>query len=129
MSANSQNWDLRHRFCQRWDRWIDYSDMNILRRAQMTLHRWCERECGDGSSWYIERDETTGKTYNVNHETGRRYRCPDLETGALNRIQSICSKCGLHWYYQTDPRGCALYISPEPLNCQNYSSKGFPVVA
>lgn len=134
-----------------------------LRRAEMTLTRWGERECGDGSDWAIERDSessyvctqcgqrgygkhaetchcencgdiapvrhvATGKPFNVYHGPGksRRYRIPDLESGALRRVAAICDNLGLHWYHQTDPRGCALYIATEPLSDQNYSTRGVP---
>ncbi len=51
---------------------------------------------------------------------------PDRERGALARIEKVCKAADLHYYHQTDPRGCALYVSAEPLNDQNYSSKGIP---
>lgn len=103
-----------------------------LRRAQLTLHRWAELECGDGHA-YIERDEATGRP-RIYRE--RRFlapndpRCwspiPDRERGALARVAAVCKAAGLHYYHQTDPRGCALYVAAEPLTDQNYSSKGVP---
>jgi hypothetical protein len=88
-----------------------------LRRIEMTLHRWCEQECGDGNdfaSWAIERDDTTGKPYRcVYPHTGKMHRTPiaDREAGALRRLNTIMIRHpGLHYYYQTDCRGCALYI-------------------
>jgi hypothetical protein len=95
-----------------------YSETETLRRAEMTLHRWHELECGDGNdygtSWSIERDETTGKPYMVTHyrdgKTSRR-SYPDKEKGALRRISEVLKrKDGLSFYQQGDPRGCALYI-------------------
>lgn len=93
----------------------------------MTLHRWYELECGTGNdttTWAVERDEETGRTYMSIHLSGgkvikRRY--PDYETGAIRRIEQVCKEAGLHYYLQTDPRGCALHVSNEPLNDQNYS--------
>jgi hypothetical protein len=34
-----------------------YDEAVSLRRIEMTLQRWAERECGDGSDWAIERAE------------------------------------------------------------------------
>jgi len=91
-------------------------EANTLRRAEMTLHRWGELECGDGNdyaSWCLERDETTGKPYLVTYpHTGKSYRRPvaDRERGALRRVEAVCKRAGLSYYHQTDPRGCALYI-------------------
>lgn len=109
-----------------------YNAARTLRRAQLTLHRWAELECGDGHA-YVERDEATGKP-RIYRE--RRYlapndpRCwsaiPDREAGALRRVAKVCKEVGLHYYHQTDPRGCALYVSTEPLTASNYSSKGIP---
>lgn len=110
-----------------------------LRRASLTLHRWHELECGDSNtyaSWALERDEATGAPYMVtyyhapkathllNVPTRRRY--PDKEKGAIKRIQAVCKELSLHYYIQSDPRGCALYISREQLTCQNYTN-GVPI--
>ena len=67
-----------------------YEEVEKLTRIQKTLHRWCERECGDGSGYYIERDEETGKTYNrTDMDSDKRYATPDRETGALRRLKEI----------------------------------------
>lgn len=101
---------------------------SILRRAERTLHRWSEQECGDGNayaSWAIERDETTGKPYRVTYpHTGATYRTriADAEKGALKRVGKVCTALGAHFYYQTDPRGCALYVSMEPLTANAYTN-------
>lgn len=97
-----------------------YDEAAALRRIEMTLQRWAERECGDGSNWAIERDETTGRPFNVYHGEGRsrRYAIADREAGALRRCAAIIaarnarnSDAGpLSFYHQGDPRGCALYI-------------------
>lgn len=115
---------------QRREIFIDWDDTATLRKAQKTLHRWAELECGDGNdyaSWAIERDEKTGKPYMVTHSHNgypRRERIADRETGALKRVAAVCRASGLHYYHQTDPRGCALYVAREPLTDQNYSSAG-----
>ena len=92
---------------------ITADDADSLRRIEMTLHRWAERECGDGSNWCIERDEVTGKPFNVYHGEGkaRRYPIADRESGALRRLGIIMARHpDLLAHHQTDPRGCALYI-------------------
>lgn len=104
---------------------LDQAD--ILRRAQMTLHRWGELECGDGNdyqSWSIERDEKTGKPFMCHYpHQGRAYRraIPDRERGALERVKRVCAQLGLHYWHQTDPRGCSLYVSRETLTDSTYN--------
>lgn len=91
---------------------ISYEDASALRRASMTLRRWYEGECG-GDSWAIERDEISGKPYRVYYggQHPVRYPIPDRERGAEASIRAILSRYpGLTPYYQTDPRGCALYL-------------------
>lgn len=106
---------------------LSFDEANTLRRAEKVLQRWAELECGDGndySSWSIERDEQTGISYKcIYPHKGemRRYRVADREAGALRRIKAICQAHGLHFYHQTDPRGCALYVSNEPLPDHNYT--------
>jgi hypothetical protein len=106
---------------------LSFAQANTLRRAQLTLRRWYELECGDGNdyaSWAIERDETTDKPYMVRYpHDGKphRSRIADREKGALARIERICESEGLTYYHQTDPRGCALYVSREPLPDNDYT--------
>lgn len=98
-----------------------YSETETLRRAEMTLHRWAERE----ANGEVERDEKTGKVHAVNPNTGerRRYTVPDRETGAWKRVLrtlehrnqrlEILDQANydeLIPYHQTDCRGCALYL-------------------
>lgn len=112
---------------------VTLDDAATLRRASLTLTRWAELECGDGNdyaSWAIERDETTGVPYMVTYpHTGasRRRRIPDREAGALRRVRAVCERVRLHWYHQTDPRGCALYVAAEPLTASDYSGRGVAV--
>ena len=112
---------------------LSFDEVNTLRRAELTLQRWAELECGDSNdwgSWVIERDENgEGVPYMVRHhyrhgngkDTVSRTKIADKEAGALRRIQAICKAHGLHFYHQTDPRGCALYVSNEPLPDHNYT--------
>lgn len=121
---------------------LTYEQANTLRRAPVTLHGWCELECGnnnDYASWSIVRghkikgeftydDDGTPFIERHNHNENKARYSPvrDREKGALKRIKAVCNLAGLHFYYQTDPRGCALYVSREPLTDQNYSSLGVP---
>lgn len=108
---------------------LTMAQANTLRRAELTLHRWGEMECGDQYGNAIERDETTDKPYMTSEYGARwsltnsyrtRHAIPDREKGALRRIAALCTEIGAHYYHQTDPRGCALYISAEPLTDSAY---------
>ena len=91
---------------------VTTEEIHALLRCERALTRWSCRECGDGSDWAIERDETTKKPFNVYHGAGksRRYPIRDLEAAALKRANAICSLHELTAYHQGDPRGCALYV-------------------
>ena len=93
------------------------ADANTLRRCELTLQRWAEKECGDGSNWAIARDEQTGKPFNVYHGPGKshRYAIPDREAGALRRARAVAESYGLAIYHQTDCRGCMLYVGPKEM--------------
>lgn len=117
---------------------IGYDDAMILRRAEMTLSRWSELECGDSDnykSWSVERDEMTNKPYMVirpyTSNKASRYPIADRETGALKRVEQLLTEKypSLTYYHQGDPRGCSLYVMRKKdvngLNISaNYSSKG-----
>lgn len=161
MTARNDTISLQHRLVNAGIP-ATFDDANELRRAQLTLHRWSELECGDGDdykSWSIEREEVfrtgDGRTFKTQNEatayvgrvaerTGkilavelaegapymcvyphkgesRRYRIADRELGALRRVFSLCKRLGIDFFYQTDPRGCALYVSREVLTDQNYT--------
>ena len=130
-TASQQTSEIQARM-QRRGIVLAFAEINTLRRAEITLQRWAEQECGDSNdfaSWAIERDEETGIPYRVTypHKGGtRRYRVADKEAGALKRVKAICAAHNLHFFHQTDPRGCALYISTEPMTDSNYSN-GFAV--
>jgi ketosteroid isomerase-like protein len=105
---------------------ISVLDAQKLRRAQLTLRRWAELECGDSNdyqSWCIVRDDD-GSTWHESYpHNGKMRRSParDLERGALKRVAKLCTETGLHYYHQGDPRGCALYVSREPLTDTTYN--------
>ena len=103
-----------------------YDEAASLRRIEMTLQRWAERECGDEHGNCIERDEVTGKpfaTYDKGSAGARgRYAIADREAGALRRLKSIVAarnardyvggECvnPVAAYYQGDCRGAMVYI-------------------
>ena len=114
---------------------LSLADARILRRAEMTLHRWDEQRCGwstpgpYGASIALVRDEDgdglpyleihpNAPTYHGHAFKTRWERVPDRERGALKRIKAVCKKYAapngspLKYYHQSDPRGAALYISP-----------------
>lgn len=121
LSAGSRNHTVATRLG------ITFDEANTLRLASLALHRWAEKECGEGSalaSWAIERDEKTDLPYLCTYpHNGKmsRHRIADKEKGALRRIANICKANGLHYYHQTDPRGCALYVAREPLTDSDYN--------
>lgn len=107
---------------------VSYEDADALRRISMTLRRWFERECGDGSGC-IERDEKSqipywyraNHSYLDPHDPRARYRIPDREAGAKRRLAAIMAKYPhLTPYIQGDPRGCSLYIlRPQDLSSEH----------
>jgi hypothetical protein len=112
---------------------LTFDEVNTLRRAELTLHRWAENECGNSNnhmSWAIERDDETGKPFLVKHlhqptASGRvswRVAIADREAGALRRIKAICDANGLYFWQQMDPRGCALFVHSEPLTDSAYTN-------
>lgn len=123
-----------------------YEESAALRRIEMTLQRWAERECGDGSDWAIERDEVTGRPYNVYHGEGkaRRYPVADREAGAMRRLGRIVSDRNTrNWvgfagpisespgfitaYYQGDCRGCMLYLCTREQLTDRHDGKALPI--
>lgn len=133
MSARNETLALMQRIGNRTGVFLSFDEANTLRRAEKVLHRWSELECGDGNewgSWAIERDENgEGPPFMVHHHyrhgNGKdwisRTRIADREAGALRRIADVCKRNGLHFYHQTDPRGCALYVSNEPMPDHDYT--------
>jgi hypothetical protein len=120
---------------------LSFDETETLRRAEMTLHRWHELECGNcnayGTTYCLTRDEGTGKPFMEYHpQDGKTLRTayPDKEKGALRRIAAVLAgKENIAGYYQqTDPRGCALYILrkgdvPEGERAESYYSRGIAV--
>ena len=119
MSAQNDTALLQARLSKRGIE-LSFNDVNTLRRAQITLQRWYEQERGDSddyAAYAIERDPETEIPYRCvypHREKGcRRTRIADKEAGAKRRVDAIVKREGLFAFYQTDPRGCALYISAQ----------------
>ena len=47
-----------------------HEEVEKLIRIQKTLHRWSERECGDGNGWYLERDKKRARPTTSARTTG-----------------------------------------------------------
>ena len=125
-------------------------EAEALRRISMTLRRWYERECGDGTGC-IERDETTDKPVWRHAYSGHATPIPDREAGARRRLEAIVkvrnrrvrverstgdvlgpATSNLSTYLQTDPRGAALYILrpgdvPDGYDVASYYTRGICV--
>lgn len=127
MTARDKTNALQHRIFTVTGVSLGFDDANTLRRAEIALQRWGEAECGDGNahcSWGVERDEQSGIPFRVTYPhsgPSRRYRIADREAGALRRVSEVCKRVGLSYFHQTDPRGCSLYVSNEPLTDTNYT--------
>lgn len=94
-----------HDYLSRWG--ITHAELDALLRCERTLGRWGEAEC---NGW-IQRDEQTGIPYRWNPESNIRCgRTADREAGALTRASKIAAAHALTVYYQSDPRGCSLYL-------------------
>lgn len=111
---------------------FDLSDpANVLRRAQMALHRWHELECGTDAGHIEEAVGPDGNTYYLFRPAGRMtskgwvqlqgWPMRNTYDPAIKRVQAACKELGLNYYVQTDPRGCALYVSDKPLTPENYN--------
>ena len=127
MSARNDTYALMQHIAVHCDVFLDFEDANTMSRPQLTMQRWAELECGDGNdyaSFSIERDDETGLPYLCTYPHKgdmRKCRIADREAGALRRIKEVCERNGLHFFHQGDPRGCALYVSHEPLPDNNYT--------
>ena len=88
-----------------------------LREAERTLHYWGEAECNgqiqthDDGSPHLYRLDRWG-SYTIHSK-----QIPDREDLALKEARRIADRYGLLVFYQSDPRGCSLYVyRPEDLN-------------
>lgn len=104
---------------------MDSTDVNTLRRAGMTLHRWAEMECGIDNGC-VEVDDD-GTTWWHDSRSGRRWRTPNRERGAVKRVQAVCNKYSLQYYHQGDPRGAVLRVGPADWDMDRRPQDGVPV--
>jgi hypothetical protein len=112
---------------------ITADDADVMRRIEMTLHRWAEHECNG----VIQRDDETQKPFHVvgyrSNGDQRKYAVADREAGAIRRMNAIIAKYpALTWYHQGDPRGCQVYVMTKASVAgldvgAYYSSKGIAV--
>ena len=93
----------------------NFNTRAILRIAQ-TLQTWAVHEC-NGTKQAEEKQlpdgtwQPTGRWHWYNPNTGNRCgRTPNLEAGALKRLQAICTDSGIGYEHQGDPRGYCLKI-------------------
>jgi len=90
---------------------VTFEQAETLRRAELALHR-----------------EETGVPhmyrYPYNSTNIHRTRIADKEAGALRRVTALCKEVGVYFFHQTDPRGCALYVSHEVITANDYSTCG-----
>lgn len=127
MTATEKNATLADRLNRRGMN-ATLDDAATLRRAESTLRRWAEGECGgsnDAGSYSIERDETTGKPFRHFYGySGSHFKSaiPDRERGALATVANLCTAKGWHFFHQTDPRGASLYVSADPLTDTAYTN-------
>ena len=118
------------------------TETETLLKAEKTLQRWAEAECGTGTDTHtvsIERDETTGKPFrrvqfrSAGQWKENRYPVRDMEAAALRRVAAIAEvHPDLSFYHQGDPRGCALYVLrpgdvPAGERADSYYSRGVAV--
>ncbi len=88
---------------------ISRDDLEALRRIEMTLHRWAERECNGEVE--VDENGVAHATFKDSESGREREQVPNREAGALRRLASILTSYPhLRAYHQTDPRGCALYL-------------------
>ena len=133
MNATQMNYQLKLNILNRTGIEVSIDQARTLRRAELTLRRWYEMECGDSNnycSWHIQREETTNKPYRITtfHRSpaypDRKEAIADREAGAIKRVEAIGKEHSMFYYLQTDPRGASLYVSNEKLTPSNYSSVG-----
>lgn len=103
-------------------------DVTTLRRYASRLSRWDELQCG-ASDGHVEYNEQLGywERYSAGEVVNGEYvktkkRTPNVGEGAYRAITEVCKRYDIHWYHQSDPRGCAVYISDEPISDDTYST-------
>jgi hypothetical protein len=95
-----------------------------LKRHAITLHRLYEAECNG-----CTRDRLPWESY-AQYDAARELQMEWVEK-RIKAMQKLLRKhatsLGLHIYFQTDPRGCPVYVSNCPMSDQNYHTNGVAV--
>ena len=114
---------------------LSLPDARNLRSAAVTLHRWDQRKNGfltkypEKASVTLIRDEHTNIPYFAIHPFSGPdtiyERVEDRERAAEVLIQNICNRYRLHFFRQTDPNECPLYLGRSPMTNQDFLTKGF----
>jgi hypothetical protein len=101
-----------------------------LRRAQLTLRSWAEKE-RSGTFQHTDYGKRRPFQYYDGPEViqGRAVVfVPDLESGALRRVVKACEGSGLHYFHKPDAADCVLFVGIEPLTERNYHTVGIPCI-
>ena len=90
----------RQKTCQRLG--ITKNEYNLFRRLGGRLHYIYECNCNG--------DYQTEKEYETAYE------------GFEGKAKALATKKGLHIFFQTDPRGCSIYLDIKEIADNNYNS-------
>ena len=101
---------------------LDVSDVRHLLTQEKFLHSWHEKECGNDYGC-IQWEDVNG-TERPFWLSNRNYKTSPMRDNYIPRrarLAEWCAERGLHFYIQPDPRGCALYVSRQPIPENNYT--------
>lgn len=94
---------------------ITESQYNYFRRIGENLHRIDE--------WYCNGTKGDPSRYPIEEYAEGQYLAD--EEAILKKLADYWVRTGdshMHFYHQSDPRGCSLYISTEPMDASSYDS-------
>lgn len=74
------------------------AECQTLRRISMTLSRWGERECGDGSDWGLERDDQDWVVCSI---CGKKSYVEDCHAAGVKCHECKRSHCFINRYKST----------------------------
>lgn len=102
----------------------NWTILNKIRRDSITLRRLYECECNG-----CTRERPAGWSWS-DYDKVRIIQMAWVEKrieAVRSRIERNCKALGLHYYHQTDPRGCALYVSNNPISDNSYSTSSVAI--